>query len=459
MGNLKQLSLFGFEKIFTAVLGFLTVKLLTSSLSQSEYGEIDLYILTINFVNTLFSWGLGSSVARELLLNKTKPHDAMSAAFALCALSLCLVVFISSTLFAIGLLSLEMVMVGVGSILLLSVNIFLSLSRGISRADYFVYTSITQSLFYVSTILLFSHWNVRVVLLAYILSVLSQLIFLVWLFKGCIKINNKPDVKVVRSMFLYGAPLVLSNIASFLFNLSDRYFVGIYLDYSQLAKYSITYKVCSIMMLLISVVQLIWPKVMYESYDRERNVIIGLDVYFRLYSLFLVLILSFITINGNYIVSFVSDSSYVLDGSVLFFVCSGFMFLGLMYINSSAIHTSGKTSTITTIITLAGVINLILNFVFIPVYGVLGAAVTTFISMFFTFVFSGVFSRKLSNDKLSYTRVLIFYLLSSSVLLVNNYEGGFLFKNIVSYIIIIIISVLLKPKDMFCFFFRRSRNA
>ena len=73
----------------------------------------------------------------------------------------------------------------------------------------------------------------------------------------------------------------------------------------------------------------------------------------------------------------------------------------------------------------SGIINIILNLIFIPIYGIIAAAITTSISFFLTYVFAVYYSRNIKNKVLlENKRIHIFAIYLLVVVIFSSWFNG-----------------------------------
>jgi len=188
---------------------------------------------------------------------------------------------------------------------------------------------------------------------------------------------------LVRAMLVYGLPLMILESLALVLRLSDRYLIEALLGVNELGMYSASYNLTAYLdiIVLAGLVQAVKPMYMHlwESDSREATqaflakglhvfLVLGMPVVV-LFSLASPHLLNFLAspkyAPGTVIIPFVAFS-FLLDGSVHFLAAG-------LYIrkNTKALMFWGVTAT---------AINLVLNMLLIPVYGIVGAAAVTIAS-------------------------------------------------------------------------------
>lgn len=189
--------------------------------------------------------------------------------------------------------------------------------------------------------------------------------------------------RLARAMLIYGLPLMILESLGLVLRLSDRYLIEAMLGVNELGMYSASYNLTAYLdiIVLAGLVQAVKPMYMHlwESSSPKATqdflsrglhfyVVLGLPVVavFSLVSPHMLNILASPKYApGTVIIPFVAFS-FLLDGSIHFLAAG-------LYIrkNTKVLMFWGMTATI---------INLVLNVLLIPTYGIVGAAAVTIVS-------------------------------------------------------------------------------
>ena len=117
--------------------------------------------------------------------------------------------------------------------------------------------------------------------------------------------------------------------------------------------------------------------------------------------------------------------------SYIFFI--GYSFLG------HPLFMNKKTKYLPIISGTAAIINIILNIIFIPKYGMFAAAATTALSFFIMAVLAGIFSRKISGFNMEYRRILAIFFVGIGLFLISNYLNFGIVINIILKVLILVV--------------------
>ena len=194
---------------------------------------------------------------------------------------------------------------------------------------------------------------------------------------------NHVSAPLARALLIYGMPLMILESLGLVLRLSDRYLIEAMLGVNELGMYSASYSLTAYFepIVMASLMQAVKPLYMHlwESDGPALTksflakglhvyLVLGLPVValFSLASPHLMNLLASPKFSpGTIIIPFVAIS-FLLDGAMLFLGAGLYIFK-----NTKALMLWGAIAT---------VVNLALNFMVIPVYGILGASIVTVIS-------------------------------------------------------------------------------
>jgi len=142
---------------------------------------------------------------------------------------------------------------------------------------------------------------------------------------------------------------------------------------------------------------------------------------FKYYIIFGSLFGAFIIMYSQEIFRIIIDSNYLTSYKIVFAgVISSFLY-GIFNIVNINYYARKKAGNITLAVLLGSILNIILNFILIPKYGIFGAGIASIIAYFFIVIFN--YSVAVYLYKIKYPIYLIFFglLILSSATLINSY--------------------------------------
>jgi O-antigen/teichoic acid export membrane protein len=203
----------------------------------------------------------------------------------------------------------------------------------------------------------------------------------------------------------FGLPLIPSNIANYIVVASDRYFVKEYVSVAETGIYSLGYKFGSLVNNFVTgpFNQIYAPRRLELFRQDESHALFGkVFTYFVFAITFVGLGISVLSRN----VIFMLNDRYWEAYQVVPILTLAHIFLSFFYHFNIGIIISKKTKYFAIINMSNAALNLALNFILIPKYGMWGAAGATCICYFFRSVLAFIFSRKFVPVVVEWRRVM-----------------------------------------------------
>ena len=234
-------------------------------------------------------------------------------------------------------------------------------------------------------------------------------------------IRLRIDWKLLRQTLAFGAPLILSNLTMFTLNFADRFFLQHFASLSAVGVYAVGYKFgYAISVLLIQPFNMMWQARMYMVYQRSDHREIFQQV-FMLYASVLTFAGLAVALFSSEIIRLMVDPRYSASEPVVPVVAFAYVFLGLAYYLQLAMFLTGRTGLIGAVSVGAAAVNLLLDYVLIRRYGMIGAAWATVLGFLVLAAGSYVLSRRAFPLGLPIERVLRGMLLALGVYIASRY--------------------------------------
>lgn len=430
------------------VLVFLLLPLYTRVLTNSDYGVIDLIIQTSNLLIPVVSIGIANGVIRFGLDKSTD----------------------KSYVFSTGLIT---ILVGFG--------IFLIFEPLISKIKYisdytliiysFVFTSCLHSLcsqfvrsqdkvrlyaidgvlytifttFF--TILFLLHFKLGIT--GYVGAIiLSDFISTAFLFVTArlykyVTFNIK-DKLISKAIIKYSLPLIPNTIFWWITNVSDRFIVAYMLGADANGLYAISYKIPTIITLVSTIFQDAWQ----ISAMGEKNIVERQRFFtnvFKTYSSIIFIAASALIMAVKVVMKIlVSESFYEAWRYVPFLIMATSFSCLVSFLDS--IYFVEKKSNLSMATTFIGAIaNIILNFILIPIVGINGASLATFISYLTVFAVRALNTRNFITIDYNVHKLLAntIILISQSLILIFGLHNWFAYETL-----FFIIALLINVKEL-----------
>ena len=435
-------SIYSIGSISQGALFVLLFPIYTSFLSPQDFGIIGLMSITVSLLTRFVSSPINSAFTRFYYAPEYKEKSGVLLfnlfLWALLILTCCAVVFWRISEYLAGILlqdrNLAYLLKIYAFILFLQPlsSLFLCLLRMLERAKYFVFTSISSLLLSVGLtlyLLILLKKGVLSLIVGNLLSLIVTVIMVLPVFikRSTFKLSHSTLIPPLK----YAYPLLLSEYSNLLIQSGDRYVLRIFNSVSMVGLYSFGYQIAGILqtVLVTPLKQALQPVVLKQEKDPEaiRGFLRIGATYFYLIGCAACLLISLFSREilmlfarkevfwAAWVIVPIITYSYVQHG-LGNFVGWG---MGLM---KKSFHVSG-------IVLVAALVNIGLNFLFIPQWGMLGAAFATMLSYIVWNVLKAYYSAKFYDlhfevGRLLHITVIGFGLYGLSLLVANNGASG-----------------------------------
>lgn len=243
----------------------------------------------------------------------------------------------------------------------------------------------------------------------YIYSTAIVLIYLV-----LINLKNykfEIDKKMLKNMLIFGGGLLPCNISGTILTLADRYFLAGYRNYSETGVYSIGYKFGMLIQpLFVDPFKSIFTPYKFQIWkDEDANS--KFSNIFKKYHFLGCLVIILIALYSRIIISIFTTQEYIDAYKIIILILFSYFLYGENEFYNLGIQIKNKTYLTGIIMLLGGIINIILNIILIPKFGMYGAAIATLISYLSINIINSIFSAPLYKVKYDFKSTFINYLL------------------------------------------------
>lgn len=187
----------------------------------------------------------------------------------------------------------------------------------------------------------------------------------------------------IKSFMAYGYPLIGLSFTMMIMSLSDRFIIRYFFTETEVGVYTANYSVASsaFTLLTVGLMRAVYPNILAQFQKGDQAATENLLFQsIRLYILIAVPAAFGLWMISQGVSEFVLDKAYVEGAIIIGYVAFGMSFLGLSEYASKPFELTQKTKTIFFISIAGALLNIILNFLFIPRYGYTIAALTTAVS-------------------------------------------------------------------------------
>jgi O-antigen/teichoic acid export membrane protein len=432
MSLIKQISkdtlIYGLGKGLKKFIGLLLLPVYTRALSPEDFGILDTLGSGLFFIIVFFNFGLDSAVSYFYF----KPEDEKERGKILFTVFILrLAVVIPSVVLSFFAWPIARLLFGNDSYgtavlincLLIPVSMVMSEQEMVYRLKrnawgYNVITLVKSLVNIACGILLVVHYKLGVDGAQWA-TFISTFLVVVFSFIRFTRKQYTPQFSMpwARKMLGFGFPLIWAGLAVWVYQLSDRFFLLHYKDALEVGYYSIGSTFSQPIGLINMAIQMSFGVMFYEVYNNEKNTdkVESKQLMRRTLYLYLSIVsvaIVFISSLSYQIVGLITTEDYLpgIIGIPLLMV--SLMFSQMVEIVPKGISIAEKTWFYTWVTLAAAVVNVGLNFIFIPRWGVLGAAFTTVLSTATYFTLADLISRRYFDSEFSRVKLYFYCLLT-----------------------------------------------
>ncbi len=435
--------IYGIGTSVNKIVGFLLLPIYTQYLTTHDYGIKELVGISTDIIGVLMAASISTAFYRFFFEYKEEHERNLvlsSSYIFLGAVGLLLVALLSlfapvlakyilnssglsiffliafvslwfQTLNGIGLNYLRVTMKSLQYILLSFFRLFLAIALNV----YFI---------------IFLHMGVLGILISTLIT--SIVIFFILNVPQLFRVGFRFSPKIVKEMLHFGLPMVPSQMGSFIVHVSDRFFLKAYCSIADAGLYALGYRFGGLPGTFVSEpFNQVWQPRRLEVYDQENSE----EVFGKIFTYFLVLI-SFtalgVAVLTKDVLMIIAEKEFWPAYRVVPIIVLANVIFTFNYHFNMGIIIEKKTKYFAYINSSNAALNLTLNFLLIPRYGIYGAAYATLISYTYLTVLTYYFSNKFFKIDFEFMRMgkigiaaALIYMLSQQVALNSLYAGIF----------------------------------
>ena len=401
----RHSAIYGIGKVIALALGFLTIPIITKTLSPADYGVFDFLNLCLILLNLSVAMEISQAVARFIIdtPDKIEKKSFVSTAyfFSMGMYTLCAIALygfreqLSQFIFH-GTQYVSAILYLIPWLYLHGTNTFISNQfRWENKPKIQAILQMTMSVSLLGFVVYFLKYqmpSLENLIYAYLFSqTVTFIIGAVFIIRYEI-MNWSFSMPKLKMMLLFSSPLVPSSIAVFAQNYIDRIMISQMIDVKALGIYALAFKIASMLTLISSIFQLSIVPLIYKHYRNEtasRDFAKVANVYLFFMLMCILGISIFVPELFQYFIGHKFASAASMIPWLLFAI--GFQ---SFYSFAPGLAIAKKTHYIAYLNIIGMGINFILNYVFIIRYGLIGAAYATLFSAIIICVVNIIISQK-----------------------------------------------------------------
>lgn len=446
---IKNTIIFAIGNFGSKLITFFLVPLYTNILTLSEYGTIDLInvistviipLITLNISEAILRYSMDTEVDKDKVLNIGITIFATASLLGILSYPILSIFYREAK---------ALILIILFTLTAMSSHILLYSLRGREKLIDYSIISILQTFFIAFFNILFLvkfKAGINGYVLAYIFSnLITSFICLAKLNIFKILKNFCFDKKIAKEMIKYSIILIPNSLMWWIMNSLDRVMVTSMISIDANGIYAVSYKIPTIVITVTSIFNQAWMFSAVKEKESKDKTEYNNKIYSALFYTIVTISIGLLLILKPLLKVYVGNEFYsAWKYTPVLIIGTVFLTLGTFISNEYTAHKDSmgflKSSSI------GAIVNLILNFIFIPLIGIQGAAIATCISYICVYTYRIVDTRKYLKLKfLDYPKIfsIIFLVLSALFVYINNS---------ISYIlnfIILIIEIIITRKLWF----------
>lgn len=425
----KNTAIFAIGNVASRLISFFLVPLYTNILTTAEYGVVDLVNTLCTVLAPILILNINEAVMRFALDKGANYKKIMSTG---------LTVFVGAILFGILVIPASSLFSEVApystyiyfyTVTLAGSQLFLCYLRGKENIAFYSVGSVLQTM----TIALFNilflavlHKGIKGYFLAYIISNIITILFafIAGNVREVIR-DYKFDIKLTKAMAAYSVVLIPNTFMWWIMNSSDRVMVTSIIGVAANGIYAVSYKLPSLVSTMTGIFNQAWSYSAIREDGAEDENEYNNMVFNRLISIVMLLSIALLTIVKPLLRLYVGMDYYsAWEYTPFLIIGSAYLTLATFMATSYTVHKDSFGYLFSA--TFGAVLNIVLNFLLIPIIHVYGAAFATCISYIAVFAFRLIHTKKYIKYNIKNKEFIggsVFLILSSISLFLDNYFG------------------------------------
>ena len=445
----KDMLLMTIGSFGSKLLNFVFVPLYTAILTTEEYGIADLISTTTTLLFPFFSLIICEAMMRFALDKENNPKQVYAIGIKITLLGNFAFLLLSPIILLTPLKD----QYGFVIAYYITYSLQHALSyfvRGINKTKAFAFGGIVQTLVVVLSNVLFLvvfKWGIIGYLVANVLGAIASIIYMfvsAKLYKYGFKLQ-KTDKLLQKKMIAYAAPLIPNSASWWLADAASRFFLIAFIGTSASGLFSIANKIPHIMTTMTGIIGRAWKINSTEGFGTEESKKFFEDAFSKLTSIMLLVISMMLVVNKSLAsLLFQKDfyQAWQYAPLLLFSTCMHAYaeFYGSIYTGAY------KTKFLVISTGMGAIINIVLNYLLIPVLGIMGAAISVASAQTVIFLSRVIHSRSILKMRINWKRDIPCYMLVLIQIFIAT--QSFAFEYLYSAVLCLVVVILLRKEMM-----------
>ena len=460
----KQTAIYGFGSILNKMLGFLLIPLYNNFIPIGEFGNLAVMEITILFLTSILHFGIFSGHQRYFFIEKEKNNYGTflfnnyvgNVIFTL--ISILPFLLVSSQISVLFFENVSQagnlrIMFWIVVAEILCTLPFQILQFEEKPVRYILLSVFKLTLSFLLTIYFVKnlHFGIEGILYARLIGGGTTAIILL-LFVVIPRVTFNWDLSLFWLSIKFGLPAIAGNIGYLIFQMNDRYMLNWLSTDIETGKYSFGYKIANfINLIFVSTIGMSFVPSIFSK-EKEGN---NMRYYRKMltYYCFLIafIILGFLFFYKDILALVVRNKDYWNGLGVVPVLSLSFMVMGMNYFVGIGLFLKNKMHRFLVPSLAAVILNIMMNFFFIPLWGMMGAAYSTLCSQIVYTIILTITAGKQIKIGFEWFKIILIYTLAIALFVGNQFTMSlnFFLASIIRLILLGIFPLVLYKLNFF----------
>ena len=441
---------YGFINVLNKIVPLLLLPVVTRLLPDtSAFGIFDMFSVIVGFATPLAILGLYDAMFREYFEKDDQQYkyDVTTTTQRIILASstvLTIILILFNSLFSklfFGTQEHKDIIVYSAIAVIFSANLtpIQAPTRMLNRRKVFVISGLVGSVgnYLIAILLISLGYSYYALIYASIFINIIMVLFF-WIQNKQFFLRGKFDKKIAKELFKIGLPLVPTFVIYWVYNSMDRIMITNFLGTSELGIYAIGSKVAHISQLIYMAFAGGWQYFAFSTMRDEDQVDLVSRVFEYLGIISFVAFLAIVPFN-NFIFSLLFEGDYIKGSTVFPYLFLSPLLLMLFQTAGNQFIVIKKSYLSTISLAVGAGSNVLLNFLLIPKFGIVGASIATLVGYTMSVVMVAIITQKMGLFKVKLRFVLSSFLVALDFVIMQLQLGNLYLVNISMIIFILFI--------------------
>jgi len=446
---IKKIMGFSVGPIIGYLIGLLLIPITTRLLDPSQFGLSNMFNITYNILTLIILVGLDQAYMRfynEEDSNKTFFTCVVTSLIVSLIIMILLITFkkeLALLLFNNASITTPIIALAfLNPLFILEKFLLLTIRMQEKALQYSVWNIVTKLCNFIITLLfliLYKKTFESIVYATLISQAITSILMIIIYLPQFDFTKFKFDKKIYGKILKFGIPLLFSTLIGWGLNSIDSIFLRFYSDFEQLGYYSLAMKIANAAIIFQTIFTTYWAAIAFKWHANKKHhkyyeLVTNLVTYGMACIMILILMCKVLIpiIVGNEYMTSIYIFPFLLFYPI-FYTISETITVGIAF--------SNKTYYNIVVSVISVIVNIILNWIFVPTLGAVGAAIATGLSYFAFFVSRMFISRKLWY-KFPIKNLMITSLLLILYALLNTFYNNLIIIFFVGILLILVLTVI-----------------